>query len=365
MTGQELNSIDGIGPKTRKALNKIEVVRPLDLTMVPTSELEDALSSLASRSEILAWQQIAFLSQVENLDIEQANVLHKKGVVSISDLGSKTLSMLNKVFENAVSEGLLQSVPSEDEMAAMIRDATLLDTTASISGVVLDMTGEPISDAEVIARNVHAKTGHNGRFRLNRILSGSVPHLVVRHKKYATLIEDSPDLFHSNESAHNSVIQFDLEKKNAPDKDDVLDELSGDEIPSSNHYRMRTRNWGTATIREDDVLIINDHYKRSDDVKLVSRYKTFKDGEIWVNVYKVEKSQLPRKAKLRDQVRMNDGKLQLADLSESEFFREKWTRIAFKSALDGDTQDHQDILFNLTDSMKALNEKLGLFRANR
>jgi len=89
-----------------------------------------------------------------------------------------------------------------------------------------------------------------------------------------------------------------------------------------------------ANLRPNDILMVNSFYKSAPDVKLVSRFKSYVDGEIRVHTLRIPVAQLPAGTKRGDHFVHSNGQLTPIEMSTPELHRLK-VRLRVRKALAG------------------------------
>jgi hypothetical protein len=89
-----------------------------------------------------------------------------------------------------------------------------------------------------------------------------------------------------------------------------------------------------AQLRPNDILMVNSFYKSAPDVKLVSRFKSFVDGEISVHTLRIPVAALPAGTKRGDHFQNSGGELTPIEISTTDLHRLK-VRLRVHRALGG------------------------------
>jgi hypothetical protein len=91
-------------------------------------------------------------------------------ITSIGELRRRDLSEVRTAFNEARDKKLIKDVPTDDQIAAMLADAALLDFAGAITGTVKDRRGRPVRGVKVVAGSKELMTDARGRFRIARLL---------------------------------------------------------------------------------------------------------------------------------------------------------------------------------------------------
>ncbi len=303
----DLAQVNGIGPKTAKALNAAGIEWVHDLIRRSTATIHDIVDSLASMDEVAAWQRVGLLADVHGVDTELAVELDKAGIHSVGELARQDPDALVNLMH-----GIGRVEAGVNDAFKIILDATRVDLTVATAGQVIHDDGTAAAEVEVSAGYTRTKTDRNGYFRLARVAPLPVRALVIRSPNRGSRIVEAPIYTSMNEAIIDTVHILDASG------DHNLSELAGDKMPPFSSFPIRSEVRTAANLREGDILVVHSFYARSKHAKLVSRLREFENGEFIAAAYKVPLGKIPNGTKLRDLLEYDNGKLIACDMNEAE-----------------------------------------------
>jgi len=332
-----VTDIQGIGQKTADALKGHDVRFALDLVRVKPDALHGVLSKLASRDECAAWIQAAHLLQVDEVTPQFAEALVGGDVTTVEMLAGADISNLEALFAQAVQASTIPAAPGAAQLTEMVRDATAIHYTGSVTGTVLDGDGKPIDGAKV---EIGLQTGHTnpaGRYRVLRVPVQAAGMLVISHDDFETLAIDDPALAHDDEVLVTATHTLIRKPASSGDDDTAssaaaataaeLDELLGDLLPpASAGLELKVERQPGQDPRVGDILMVHKLYKRKPDALLQSRFRALKGGKIIIRTYRVPLSALPSGIKAKDHVQRLTSGLEAIDLTPERLARRKALR---------------------------------------
>jgi Domain of unknown function (DUF4332) len=89
------------------------------------------VSDIASLEEVRGWRQMAALLEVREATTQWAEALVESGVRTLAALHEDRLDELQAIFDRAKADGKIPDVPTQVQMAEMLKDAALLDAQGS------------------------------------------------------------------------------------------------------------------------------------------------------------------------------------------------------------------------------------------
>lgn len=328
--GAPVSTIEGIGPATADVLAGIGIWTVLDLLRVPATRISEAVRSMASAGEVRSWKRMAMLLQVDDVSAQWAEALVKNGVETIDELQRKQLDEVTAVMRAAKKAKLIAEVPTANQVANMLRDAAVIARTGTFSGRVIDAEGKPVAGAVVAFGYIRGESDERGRFRVLRIPLGRDVSVRVTHPGHAPLVLENPPITSDAGTAGGSVLR--LQPVNASAADAVtLSELDGDLLPLSYHVARHVP-LAPDALRDGDILVVREVDAASAEVQLVSKLKSWRDGELLVTTVRVPASRLPAGVQLKQQFRVVGDQLVANDMSTGRLYREK-IRLRLKKIL--------------------------------
>ena len=334
---RDVSVILGIGNVASTALGRIHVVTVGDLLRARPDQLQFALKTIASDEQAQKWRYAAALLQVRGVTPHIADILVRNNIYSPDELGHQTLSVLEQLLST-----LPASTPklSPDNIAHMLCDATVLAHTGSIMGTVRDKQGKPIAGVKVTLGGQQQTTDQHGRFHLRRIALGQPAILTLAHAAYATLTQENPIVLTDSLATGVRIFTLDavvLTSAPAPSspaaaspQSAALSEWAGDILPIPSGQPVRELMGSVADLREGDILRWQMSYASGQEIKLVSRFKSYADGAFVVQVYRIPQNLLPANATLRQHFRWHQGSLASINLNLDSFHRELLRRRMLK-----------------------------------
>ena len=318
---QEVTQIEGIGAATQKKLAALGISRVSDLLHFPASQIRGAVAS-ASREQVVNWQRMAFLLQVDGVTPQWAEALVKAGADTCEKLARRNLSDLTQLFATAESSGLIPDVPSTEQLATMMADAAVISHTGVIAGRVVDGNGSPVFPVKVQRGGRSTETNAGGRFRLYRLRLGVTMPLVFTHDAHTTLHVADPEIVAVPDMVTSSDFVM---HAGTPQPLAHRSELAGDEIRLAPGADVRER-LVTASPPQDALLVMRRRYQRYDAVKLVSRLLVAEGETIYVEWYRVPSDELPQDVRRGDHFLYRDFVYSPVDMSAEGVRRYKIKR---------------------------------------
>ena len=262
--------------------------------------LHGAVSTLASLAEVRAWRQMAVMLKVAVVTPQWAEALVKGGVTSILELRRLDLDELQAVFEKARDERTIDSVPSTQQLAVMLKDAAVLDYAGAVTGTVTDRDGAPVPEASASAAGSDAITDPRGRFRLRRLRLGGSVELRIAKDGYEPTVSQVPPL----PTATVRVQEFRLlpavvqRPRASGESARPLSELRGDAMPAMRGHEVTSTEVTVESLEPGDLLTLMLFYADNGDAKLVSKLLEFDGSRFVVRWVRVPARDLPTGADL-------------------------------------------------------------------
>jgi hypothetical protein len=330
-------SIEGIGPVAAEAFNRVGVFAVFDLLRTTAERLHPAVAELASLDKVKAWRAMASLLQVDEVSPQWAEALVGANVTTIEELHDKTLDQLSELFRAAKGAGTIPAVPTPAQIAAMMADAAVLRYSGALIGTVMDAEGERAAGATVHLGTRETTADERGRFRFIRVPLGRILPLRIEHAEHVSLQQSEPPISRSVDAFAVEVFRLSRPEPGQPSVVGPalsLSELDGDVIPTPAGQPVREMPMDPAQLRPNDILMVNSFYKSAPDVKLVSRFKSYIDGEIRVHTLRIPVAELPAGTKRGDHFRHSVGQLMPIEMSTPELQRLK-VKLRVHKALGG------------------------------
>jgi len=288
---ESVESLEGVGEALAGMLGEAGFETVASLLQVSAHDIHAAVRRRASLEQVSGWRRMALLMRAEAVGAQWAEALVRAGITSLGELATKRPSALRAVFAQALSDGVIPSEPGEDDLAAMVVQATLLDCTSSITGDVVDASGQALADALVEIGMQRTTTDAKGRFHLYGIRSSSGAPLTVRHAGQRTLVAHDPPL-----SADPSLLNRVRLEMRAGDPEEMpagnrLSELEGDELPPLQGHQVDSVR--LSSLREGDLVRFRRRMVRDPDADLVSMLRGYTAGRYQIYAYRVPLDTVP------------------------------------------------------------------------
>ena len=319
--GAPVTMIEGIGPAIAGALAGLRIWTVLDLLRVPATRIHDAVREIASEKEVRDWKRMAMLLQVHDVSAQWAEALVKSGIATIDELQRKELDEIVTTMRAAKKEGIIADVPTANQIANMLRDAAVILRTGTFSGRVIDAEGKPVGAAAISVGYLRGECDERGRFRIQRVPLGRDITVRVTHPDHAPLVIEHPSIAADAGIAGSSVLRM-QPRSGEYEPAVTLSEIDGDLLPASYHV-ARQLPLEPDALREGDILVVRDVDDASAEVQLVSKLKSWRDGELLVSTVRVPASRLPAGVLPKQQFRVTNGQLVPGNMSMGSIHREK------------------------------------------
>lgn len=292
--------IEGIGPALAEALAAIRVFHVFDLLRCSAAQLHAAVKSKASEDQVLAWQSMASLLQVEEMTAQWAEALCGGGMGTINELASQEFESLQAIFKRAFDNHILRDLPTANQLAAMIRDAAIICCSGTLTLTLRDRAGNPVSGAKARIGLHSAQSDAHGRVRLVRLPMGVGLPLIVEHEHFAVLSISNPPICADNQAIGVHVLTLPEAGGAGVNGSMRLSEYKGETLPLGTGKPIRMALASQKELREEDLLCVSSFYKKTADVKLVSLLKDYVLSEVIVHAYRVPRTAFAMLPKLGD-----------------------------------------------------------------
>jgi hypothetical protein len=303
-------ALSGVSVQAAARLRKLGIHTTEDLLRADRRRLADKVPGVTV-VDVLAWQQIAELLEVQGVTLAQAEGLHATGVETLDELASKSLSTVHALVAKMRANGVAVGSPTDDQLVEWSKDALLLRHTGTLNGTVLGPRGGPIRGVVVRCMGIDGKTDARGRFRLRRVPLGRPALVSLSHARYVPVTAEARSVVPSGVLAGES---FRLTRKKAggASAPSVLSELTGDALPPLDGASF-TERVQTASPSKVDLLVVNE-LLQGGIVRVASRLFDF-DGTLHiVRVYRLPATKVRGSVAVGDHLRFVDGRWEAVDL---------------------------------------------------
>ncbi len=352
-----VTEIQGIGPVTADLLKHQGVEFVLELVRVRADQLHAVLDSVASYQECKNWIHVAHLLQVSEVTPQWAEALVAHDLKTVEMLARSDFDDLKSIFNQALQINMIPGKPTDLQLAEMVRDATVIYYTGSITGTVLDHIGAGLADAKVEVGLNTTYTNANGHFRVLRIPLNTTPVVIISHENFLHHVADEPKIIKDDEvivSEKYALAKLSDSSEPASSNQQILDEFNGVQLPpTSAGLELTTERQQGQQLRVGDILMVHKFYKNGLDVMLQSRFRCLKNGRIVIKTYRVPVSILPDGVQLKDHVEQRTSGLRLVNLTPARLARRKaLRRVASTLSYSPETrQERRDYLMTIAEKM--------------
>jgi hypothetical protein len=294
--------IEGIGPAASAALAQIRVHTVVDLVRTRPEPVHEAVRAHASMEEVLSWRRMAALLELAEVTPQWAEALVQGGIGTIDGLRDASFEQVQAAMHAAHHKGIIPSEPQPAQIAAMMRDAGVVSHSGALTGTVLDAALQRVPNAVVRVGPMEGRTDERGRFRLLRLPLGRAMPLRIEHPQHPSFADPAPRIARSASAVAPRVFRLPA----PPSAHAAIaaaasgSELDGDELPVPQGQTVRQAPVEVGDLRPGDILMVRHSYASSTDVQLVSRLKSYENGEFIVRTVRLPASDLPQPFQLRD-----------------------------------------------------------------
>ena len=302
-----LSELTFIPEPVRSTLSRHGFDTSADLLRSATVRLARRLGDAVTIDDVRRWQNVCSALEIEGMTLPWARVLGEYGNIAARDLSRRRLRSITSLFAQAQQRGDLADVPDCETIAAMMVDSARIDTGGVLNATVWDRRDRPLSGALVRCAGIEATTDAHGRARLLRLPQGQSVDVTVEKTGYAPVTRTFSRLADPNvPEAYRFAMKRGSTK--TPTKR-VLSEFDGDVVTVSTGQRARLIEVKNRKLRKNDILHLFDRLQNG-DVKLSSRYKELRDGQLTIPVWRLSASSLPQGAAVGSDYKVTDDGLQ-------------------------------------------------------
>jgi hypothetical protein len=316
-----VSAIEGIGPNTAGALTHVAVWTVFDLLRVRFNAIHQAVRPMASTDEVRAWRRMAMLLQVSEVTPQWAEALVQNKIDTIDELARKRIDEIDALMREAKERGIIPDTPTIAQIAEMIKDAAILRYTGLLAGTVVDPEGNPLPAATLRVGPAQGESDARGRFRVLRIPLGKTIALQITHPDFDALIDEHPKIATDIGVAGGGVFQLKPSGTESPEPI-TLSELHGDAVPAT-YRKTQQVMMSPGELRDGDLLVVGELYSSAPDARLVSRLKSYRNGELLIHSVRLPLSRLPGEVRLKSQFGVSNGQLIPVEVSPGNLHRHK------------------------------------------
>jgi hypothetical protein len=340
----QLSELTFIPQPVRNKLRRHGFGTSADLLRTRTVRLARRLGGAVTIADITRWQIVCSTLEIEGMTLPWARVLGEQGNIAARDLARRKLSKIIDLFAQARQRGDVANVPDADVVAAMMVDSARIDTGGVLNATIWDRNDRPIRGARVRCTGVEATTDAKGRARLLRLPLGQPVEVTIDKTGYAPLRSKLPSLAGPNVP---EAYRFSLKRGRASTKPSkrMLSEFDGDVISVRNGQRVQLVEVKNRRVRERDILHLFERL-RNGEVKLSSRYKELRDGQLTIPVWQLPSTALPQGAAVGSDYRVTSGVLQPVEVTARRLARWRIARqVASETKRSGSIKARLKIAF--------------------
>jgi Domain of unknown function (DUF4332) len=316
-----LSELTFVPQPVRNRLRRHGLSTSADVLRAGTVPLAKRLGDAVTISDLRVWQNVCSLLEIEGMSLPWARVLGEEGNIAARDLARRHLSGITDLFAKAQQQGDLAEVPDADAIAAMMVDSARIDTGGVLNATVKDRSDRPLKGALVRCAWVEAKTDAHGRARLLRLPLGQPVDVTVEKTGYSPLTRELSSLAGPNVlEAHRFSMRKRARASTKRPSTRVLSEFDGDVVTVLDGQPARSIEVKNRKVREGDILHFFERLQRG-DVKLSSRFKEVRNGQLTILVWRLPSTSLPKGAPVGSDYRVEDGALQRVDVTPERLAR--------------------------------------------
>ena len=133
-SGYEIETLEGVGPKTGVALRDIGIttIAGFLTNAYLASQRSDIAAKIAVRPKMVdSWASMSDLLRVDGVDHQAAELMHKSGLKNVADLAKQdSASFITKMEEvnTAGKRSIAPEVPSNDSVSSWVTQAKSMKT---------------------------------------------------------------------------------------------------------------------------------------------------------------------------------------------------------------------------------------------
>ena len=303
-----LGSLAGVSAGAASKLRRAGFFVVGDLLRASSAQLRSIAGARVTASDARRWRSIASLLQVEGLSPAAARALFQGGVESVDTLHEQSFETLATMLETASRREGLARMPTPADIAAVQRDSAVISHCGAVAGTVRSSDGKPVSGVEVRCGPVSVTTDRRGRFRLLRIPLRSRRHaILLRHPRFGVTVVDPAPVVPDCRAVRLTTLVLSAAGTGGGAR--VLRERDGDRLPPFSGLPVREERIALSDVDPRDLFILRRLPSSGTEAELLSRFRSFADGEFIVTVCPVPRRGLPRDARAGDHFRLEQGKL--------------------------------------------------------
>lgn len=318
----DVSDLSGVGPTVARRMNEFGVFTTGDLLRVERRRLAEKVKAV-SLAQVRRWQAIAELLEVKGVTLPVAEGLHAAGVETLDELAGRPLSELRALLETMRLQGVVEALPSDDDLVAWMKDALLLRHTGTLNGTVIGAARSPAVGVAVFCMGQRAESDPRGRFRLRRLPLGRQLLVYLEHPAYAAkTVKTGP-------VAPAGVLvgeRFRLARKRVGMPTPRLrSELEGDKLPALSGAPVSMRAQDGAPSPRDFLRVVE--LLASGDVRVISRLFDYDGARFLVRSYRFKHGDLPPVIEVGDHLRYTADHWQVVKMKSATIDRyRRWLR---------------------------------------
>ena len=136
--GYEIETLEGVGPKTGKALRAINIATVDDFLKKAqmASSRSDIAKKISVRPKMVdSWASMSDLLRIKGMDHQSAELMHASGITTIADLAKQTpsrfITKMTKV-NNAGKRSIAPEIPSKTNVSDWISQASKMKAVIEV-----------------------------------------------------------------------------------------------------------------------------------------------------------------------------------------------------------------------------------------
>lgn len=304
--------LSGIGPALAAAFNGLGVFTTGDLLRVERRRIAREVDG-ASVAQLRRWQAVSELLEVDGVTLAIAEGLVIRGVDSMDEMSGRPLSSLRDVVATMRADGVIDVVPSDDELVGWITEAVRFRHTGTLNGTVTGSGNAPLAGVSIVGAGQTVESDARGRFRLRGLPLG---HPVLVYLEAHGYVAKTVEV----DAAPPKVVrgeQFRLSLRRATTPAErVLSELNGDELPPLAGAPVRQRAQNTAPPEHDILRVVE--VLAGGDARVISRLFDYSEGVFVVRSYRLAPADLPAGIEAGEHLRFSAGAWKVVTLTAKD-----------------------------------------------
>lgn len=307
-----VSAIEGIGTEYSTALDAAGVSTLRDLLTIQPVTLHRRKPGLPLK-RLRDWRSAAWLMAVDGMTPDIAECLVAAGINRISELADAGLQTLERALAKGEQQNKINDPPSLYKLAELQRAAAKDSAGTMITGFVKDQeTGKFLEGTAIRVGRRTTRAGPDGSFLITGVEPGRTV-LVIDSDEHSTL--RLPLTTKAGRVCGPVTVQ--LARRDASWPAEPLPEHSGAQLQIRGESRARLKTIELQALPEDTWLRYQKDYKDG-RVKLLHIHRTRIGRDVFVELVKLPRSDVPKEASLGSMLHWKNGALHASDKTMKE-----------------------------------------------